>query len=83
MNLSELAFLFDCSKQNMRKYARNEMASVDSPFPFPVVSGKTSYWLVAEVAQWLERYSTLVVDDSPVRLKITSLRERLKINLPW
>lgn len=53
VNLSELAFLFNFTKQNMRKYARGEIASVTDDFPAPVVTGKTSYWHAAEIAQWL------------------------------
>lgn len=61
LNLSELAFLFGYTKQNMRKYARGEMATVKADFPEPVVAGKTSYWYALEVAQWLDAQHVITI----------------------
>ena len=51
MNLSDLALEFGFSKQNMSKYSRGE--SKLGEMPSPLVASKTSYWFVAQVAQWL------------------------------
>ena len=68
LNLSELAYVFGCTKQNLRKYARDEMATVDVEFPLPMVSGKTNYWLAAEVAQWLHENSQIKVSDEMLEM---------------
>lgn len=69
LNLSELAFEFGCTKQNMRKYARGERTSASYEFPMPVITGKTSYWLVAEVAQWLREQGGASLDISDQALE--------------
>ena len=66
LNLSELAFLFGFTKQNMRKYARGEVASVTKDFPLPVITGKTSYWHCARVAKWLQQQSNTNISDDMV-----------------
>ncbi len=63
LNLSELAFEFGCTKQNLSKYVNGKMALVDAIFPQPVISGKSSYWHVAEVASWLKDNATLEVSN--------------------
>jgi len=65
LNVTELAFQFGFSKQNMRKYVRGEIASIKSYFPNPAISGKTSYWHVAEVTSWLSQNT---------KVKISGLR---------
>jgi len=71
LNLSELAFLFDFSKQNMRKYARGEIASVTEEFPSPVIAGKASYWHVAEIAQWLKGQGVRKIADKEIEMLFT------------
>ncbi len=61
LNLSGLAFLFGYTKQNMRKYARGEIVTVETDFPEPIIAGKTSYWHAAEVAQWFDEQHTIVI----------------------
>ena len=71
VNLSELAFLFQFTKQNMRKYARGEITSVSEDFPAPVVAGKTSYWHAAEVAQWLKAQAVTDMGDTIMETLLT------------
>ena len=66
LNVTELAYQFEFSKQNMRKYVRGEMATIDAGFPAPVISGKTSYWHIAEVAVWLSENAN--IDISKTRI---------------
>lgn len=68
LNLSELAFMFGCTKQNLRKYARGEVATVNVEFPLPMVSGKTNYWLVAEVTKWLHENSAFKVSNETLEM---------------
>ena len=77
LNLSELAFLFGFTKQNMRKYARGEAASINEDFPAPIVTGKTSYWRVEEIACWLNRQGVTDVsrDKLDTFLAIRSLNQ--------
>ena len=63
LNLSELAFLFGFTKQNMRKYARGEITSVTKEFPTPVINGKTSYWHAAKIGQWLNEQGIMKISD--------------------
>ena len=71
LNLSELGFLFDFSKQNMRKYARGEIASVTEEFPSPVITGKASYWHAAEIAQWLKEQGVRKIADKEIEMLFT------------
>jgi len=71
MNLSELAFQFQFTKQNMRKYARGETTSVPKDFPAPVISGKTSYWHAAEVAHWLSAQGVAEIDKNTMEALVT------------
>ena len=64
LNLSELAFLFGFTKQNMRKYARGEVAAVTEDFPIPVIAGKTSYWHAAKIAYWLNEQRVVKITDA-------------------
>ena len=68
INLSELALLFNCTKQNMSKYARGESSVNHPPFPDPIVTGKTSYWYIIEAVNWLDKYSKLEVTQSQLDL---------------
>jgi len=64
-NLSEMANLFGCSKQNLSKYARGESPKSDS-FPCPVVSGKVDYWYVLDVALWLYKNNKLNIQKQDI-----------------
>ncbi len=71
LNVTQLAYEFNFTKQNMRKYVRNEMATIDVDFPSPVVSGKTSYWHVSQVALWLSKYTNIEIKDERVNLLVS------------
>lgn len=71
LNLSELAFLFGFTKQNMRKYARGEITSVTEDFPSPVITGKTSYWHAAKIAQWLNEQGVVKISDGMLNTLLT------------
>jgi predicted DNA-binding transcriptional regulator AlpA len=71
LNLSELAFLFGFTKQNMRKYARGEVASLTKDFPSPVITGKTSYWHAAKIAQWLNEQRVVKINDDVLNTLLT------------
>ena len=64
-NLSEMANLFGCTKQNLSKYARGESAS-NEPFPCSIVSGKVDYWYVLDVAIWLFKKNKLNIQDNDI-----------------
>ena len=66
LNVTELAYQFKFTKQNMRKYVCGEMAKIDVDFPAPVISSKTSYWHVAEVAIWLTENTNIDINKSKV-----------------
>lgn len=53
VNLSDLAEIVGCSRQNMRKYASGEVAGMKAPFPSPIFTGTPSLWCLCEVGTWL------------------------------
>lgn len=60
MNISELAWEFGFTKQNMQKYLRG--ATSLGQGPAPVIAGKTSYWNVALAYAWLSAGGSLAYD---------------------
>ena len=73
LNVTQLAYEFKFTKQNMRKYARNEMATIDADFPSPVVSGKTSYWHVSQIALWLSKHTNIEIEKARIDLLVSLL----------
>lgn len=67
VNLSELAIMFNCTKQNMSKYSRGELGAKDD-FPNPVIEGKTAYWYAIEVADWLSKKSKITVKQTDLEI---------------
>lgn len=61
VNLSDIAEIAGCSRQNMRKYAAGEMRSVESPFPAPAFTGAPDLWHLAEVGAWLVGHTEFAV----------------------
>ena len=49
VNLTDVAEIIGCSRQNMRKYAAGEMRTVTEGFPEPVFTGSPSLWHLAEI----------------------------------
>jgi len=66
-NLSEMAHIFDCTKQNLSKYARGESAS-NEPFPCSIVSGKVDYWYILDVALWLHKQNKLNIQETDIEV---------------
>ncbi len=66
-NLSEMANLFGCTKQNLSKYARGESASNEA-FPCSIISGKVDYWYVLDVAFWLFKQNKLNIQDNDIEI---------------
>ena len=65
VNLTDVAQLVGCTKQNIRKYASGEARRTgEVPFPVPVVTSATSLWHFAEVAAWLRRHAGMQVSES-------------------
>ena len=53
-NLTDLAEIVGCSRQNIRKYAAGEIKTVKVAFPEPVYTGEPSLWRLAEVLPWFQ-----------------------------
>lgn len=70
VNLEGIAEAVGSSRQNLRKYAAGEIKTVRARFPAPVLTGKTSYWHLAEVLRWLEINTSL---KAPSQIKDVSL----------
>ncbi len=66
-NLSEMAHLFGCTKQNLSKYARGESPSSEA-FPCSVISGKVDYWYVLDVALWFYKQNKLNIQESYIEV---------------
>jgi len=72
VNLTEMAELVGTTKQNIRRYAKGEAATVSDPFPTPRVAGKTGYWHADELAHWLADKTGLKVEPDVLKtLKCT------------
>lgn len=59
VNLSDVADMVGCSRQNIRKYAAGEIAAVKTPFPAPAFVGSPDLWHFVEVGSWLIRHTDL------------------------
>ncbi len=59
VNLSDVADMVGCSRQNIRKYAAGEMATVAAPFPAPAFIGSPDLWHLVEIGGWLARHTDL------------------------
>jgi hypothetical protein len=75
VNLSDLADLFDCSRQNMRKYASGEARSILAAFPAPAVTAEPPLWHLAEAGPWLRRHTQLAAPDEVFEVAKVAFRE--------
>ncbi len=64
-NLSEMANLFGCTKQNLSKYARGESLKKES-FPCPIISGKVDYWYVLDIASWFYKQDKINIQKQDI-----------------
>lgn len=85
VNLSDLAEMVGCSRQNVRKYAAGEIRTAQSPFPLPAFTGAPDLWHLLEVVAWLSEHTELrppkeVMEISAVnyRVNLESQRRRMK-----
>jgi len=61
VNLTELATLTGCTRQNMRRYASGE---ANAPrFPSPAVVSEPSLWHLASIGPWIEENTGLRFED--------------------
>jgi predicted DNA-binding transcriptional regulator AlpA len=84
VGLTEMAAIFGCSRQNMRKYATGQSGGPRA-FPAPVVLGDPSLWHLAEIVAWLRRNTgiqppdqMLAVSKVAAKVNFSVERERLK-----
>lgn len=84
VGLSDMADIFEFSRQNMRKYATGDMAARDA-FPPPVTHGDPSLWHLAEVILWLRHNTSIrpapevcAVAKAAARVNFEIERKRLK-----
>jgi hypothetical protein len=61
--LTEMAEIFDFSRQNMRKYAVGGAANRPA-FPAPAIVGEPSLWHLAEVVAWLRLNTSVQPPDA-------------------
>ena len=66
-NLSEMANLFGCTKQNLSKYARSESPKKES-FPCPIISGKVDYWYVLDIASWFYKQDKMNIQKQDIEV---------------
>ena len=52
----------------MRKYARGEIVTIEDGFPSAVITGKSSYWHAAEIAQWLNEQNIRKIEDTTIEV---------------
>jgi uncharacterized phage-associated protein len=77
VNLSDLADLFGCSRQNMRKYASGEAKSISAAFPAPAVTTEPPLWHLAEAGPWLRQHTQLAAPDEVFEVaKVAFLENR-------
>lgn len=75
VNLTAMAEIFGCSKQNMQKYA----SSRDRRFPEPVFTGQPSLWHLAEIAAWLSCNTGLRPSDEVIEVSKAAAEINLKV----
>jgi hypothetical protein len=79
VNLSDLADLLQCSRQNMRKYAAGEIKGVQAPFPVPSFSGSPNLWHLYEVSRWLSAHTELRPPAELLELARTTCQVNLEL----
>lgn len=79
VNLTDVADIVGCSRQNMRKYAAGEMRMVRSGFPEPVFTGSPSLWHLAEIALWLEQHADIRPNREVVEVSKATAQVNLKL----
>lgn len=60
VGMTDIAELFDFSRQNMRKLLQSHLAT----FPLPLHEGRASLWHLAEVLDWFQTYQRKAIDEA-------------------
>ena len=71
VNLSEIAGILGCTRQNMQKYASN---SGKTAFPSPVHSGAPDIWHLYDVLSWLRGETNVAVDEVLIETALAAAR---------
>lgn len=79
VNLSDIAEIVGCSRQNMRKYAAGEMKNVTVPFPSPAFTGAPDLWHLAEVLGWLAVNTEMAVAAEAVDVAAAGFNLNLEV----
>ena len=79
VNLSDIAEVIGCSRQNMRKYAAGEMKNVTAPFPSPAFTGAPDLWHLAEVLTWLGTHSGMAISEAALDVATAGFNLNLEI----
>ena len=85
VNLSDMAEMVGCSRQNVPKYAAGEIRAAQSPFPLPAFTGTPDLWHLLEVVAWFSEQTELrppkeVMEISAINFSVNldSQRRRMK-----
>jgi len=84
VNLTDVAALLGCSRQNIRKLiVENRPVS-----PAPVYQGQVAIWHLADILSWLQREKGYDVDGSLLAVAeatraLNLLREWQRLSLDW
>jgi len=79
VNLTDVADIVGCSRQNMRKYAAGEMRTIHEGFPHPVFIGSPSLWQLAEIASWLARHAGVQPPAEMIELSRATARANFEV----
>lgn len=80
VNLSDMAALFGCSRQNMQKYAV-ESNGRRAPFPVPLVSAAPPLWRLLDVVRWAQREALFDLPPTLTDLATETARLNLRLQL--
>ena len=78
VNISSLSEIYGCTRQNMRKYASNEIKGVPDMFPLPsVTSDGSSLWHLFIVSKWIDKNTPMkspknIIDVACVAAKLNA-----------
>ncbi len=79
VNLTDVAEIVGCTRQNMRKYAAGEVRAVSEGFPEPVFTGSPSLWHLAEIAAWLDRHAGMRPKAEVIEVAKATARVNLEV----
>ncbi len=81
VNLSDMADLFGCTRQNMAKYAAQPPSGARAPFPPPVVSATPPLWRLLDVVRWAHQEKLLKIAVPLTELAAETARLNLQLQL--